>query len=68
MAQKGHPPRPNGTCSSYPMDDFSFNYDTESISSEEDIASESDFEERVRARPAQEIWNTEEVCITSDRP
>lgn len=44
-------------------DEVSFNCDgTESsISSEEDIATESDFEERIRVRPAQEIWNADDV-------
>lgn len=36
--------------------------DEASISSEEDIATESDFEGRVRAKPIQqEVWNGEEV-------
>lgn len=53
----------NGIC--LKMDDeISFNCnitDDSSISSEEDIASVSDFEERIRIRPIQEIWNSEEV-------
>lgn len=50
-------------------DDISLNYDNSdcSISGEEDIASESDAEERIRVRPIQEIWNGEEVkeCLMS---
>lgn len=46
----------NGNC-------ITMNYDDEaSISSEEDIAAESDFEERIRVKPIQqEVWNGEEV-------
>lgn len=44
-------------------DEISFDCDItdSSISSEEEIASESDFEERVRVRPIQEIWSGLEV-------
>lgn len=48
-------------------EEFSYNCnitdtdDDNSISSEEDIASESDFEGRIRVRPIQEIWNGDEV-------
>lgn len=53
----------NGNCVMKMDDEISFHCDdTESsISSEEDIATESDFEERIRVRPIQELWNGEDV-------
>lgn len=51
----------NGNCIKMDNDDISFNYDEDSISSEEDMATQLDFEERVRVRRVQEIWNGDEV-------
>lgn len=38
-----------------------------SISSEEDVASETDFEEKIRVKAIQEIWSSEEIreCLMS---